>query len=263
MQWLNEMGGLDAFFAKVRSASQRVLITDYDGTLSPFVYDRNRARPYDGVQETLERLAANPNTRVVIVTGRTVEDQRRMMDLRPGAEIWGTHGWERYSGEGRHRVWPIGEEYSRGLENAIAWATREKLLERIETKPATVALHWRSAAGEDRKRIEEITGNRFREIAADSGLLLHEFDGGLELRTPGRDKGVAVKTILSELGPDPAVVYMGDDTTDEDAFKELEGKALRVLIRTTLRETEADLWLRPPREMLRFLERMVEATKET
>lgn len=262
MKWLKQTDGLDAFFEQVHKADHRILITDYDGTLSPFVYDRNRAKPYDGVQNVLERISGNPRTRVVIVTGRTVEDQRRMMDLRPTAEIWGTHGWERFTGEGNHRVWPIAEEYSRGLENAIAWATREKLLDRIETKPATVALHWRSAVGEERKRIEAMTSKKFREISEESGLVLHTFDGGLELRTPGRDKGDAVRTILEELGDAPAVVYMGDDTTDEDAFRELKGKALRVLIRTELRDTEADLWLRPPREMLQFLERWYEATKE-
>lgn len=262
MKWLNDLGGLDAFFEKLHAAEHRVLITDYDGTLSPFVYDRNRAKPYQGVQGILERIASNPGSRVVIVTGRTVEDQRQMMDLRPTAEIWGTHGWERYTGEGNHRVWPIGETYSKGLENAIAWATREKLLTRIETKPATVALHWRSAVGEERKRIESLTRERFQAIAGESGLTLHPFDGGLELRTPGRDKGVAVRTILEELGDNPAVAYLGDDNTDEDAFRALEGKALRVLVRTELRETAADLWLRPPREMIRFLEKWNEASKD-
>ena len=261
MRWLKEMGTLDEFFERVRNADKRVLITDYDGTLAPFVYDRNRAKPYLGVQEVLEKINANPGSRVALVTGRTIEDQRRMMNLRTPTEIWGTHGWERFSADGNHRVWPIGEKHSRGLEEAIGWATREQLLERIETKPATVALHWRAAVGEERERIMKITEEKFTSISEQSGLLLHRFDGGLELRTPGRDKGDAVKMILEELGQgNHAVAYMGDDTTDEDAFRALDGMALRILIRTEQRDTEADLWLRPPREMIRFLERWAEAT---
>lgn len=262
MQWLKEKGNLDDFFEKVRTADNRILITDYDGTLAPFVYDRNRAKPYAGVQDVLERINGNERSRVVIVTGRTIEDQRRIMALRSNAEVWGTHGWERYSPDGSHRVWPIGEAYSAGLESAIAWATREELLERIETKPATVALHWRSAAGDEKQRIQSITEKTFSKIAEESGLLLHRFDGGLELRTPGRDKGNAVKIILEELGQgNHAVAYLGDDATDEDAFAALDGvEALRVLVRTEVRETSADLWLRPPREMIRFLERWADAT---
>ena len=62
---------------------------------------------------------------------------------------------------------------------------------------------------------------RFAEPAARAGLQKLAFDGGLELRAAGSDKGLAVKAMFAELGSEAAVAYLGDDRTDEDAFAAL------------------------------------------
>jgi trehalose-6-phosphatase len=51
------------------------------------------------------------------------------------------------------------------------------------------------------------------------------------------------------------VAYLGDDLTDEDAFRALKGKGLSVLVRKESRTTEADCWLKPPDELLDFLKK--------
>ena len=78
----------------------------------------------------------------------------------------------------------------------------------------------------------------------------------------GRDKGGAVKAILAEMraaGKTPGpVAYLGDDLTDEEAFKAvnaLDETHLSVLVRSKWRETAAEVWVRPPGEVLGFLER--------
>jgi trehalose 6-phosphate phosphatase len=80
------------------------------------------------------------------------------------------------------------------------------------------------------------------------------FDAGVELMTIGRDKGNAVNDILGEVDGSAAVAYLGDDQTDEDAFRALKGKGLAVLIRPEFRPTDADVWLQPPAELIEFLE---------
>ena len=65
--------------------------------------------------------------------------------------------------------------------------------------------------------------------------------------------GDFVKQILNECSRDEVIAYLGDDLTDEDAFKELKDKGLSVLVRKTYRETVADCWLKPPNELLDFL----------
>jgi trehalose-phosphatase len=116
-----------------------------------------------------------------------------------------------------------------------------------------VAFHTR---GLDEARAEEIRGKVsewWKRVGEEKGLALHRFDGGVELRVPGEDKGTAVKTVLDETGSDLSSAYLGDDITDEDAFKAMKGRGLAVLVRTRFRATAADIWLEPPEELLDFL----------
>jgi len=90
-------------------------------------------------------------------------------------------------------------------------------------------------------------------------LTLRSFDGGLELRVPGRDKGSAVREVLAEEGVEAAAAYLGDDLTDEDAFRALQGKGLAALVRPESRPTAADIWLQAPDELILFLDRWLAA----
>jgi trehalose-6-phosphatase len=58
---------------------------------------------------------------------------------------------------------------------------------------------------------------------------------------------------MSEAGPGSAIAYLGDDMTDEDAFAVMKPRGIGVLVRPEFRETAADIWIRPPRELLAFL----------
>ena len=123
----------------------------------------------------------------------------------------------------------------------------------VEEKPGCLAIDWR---GLEDRRVAEIRNRaepQWSAIARRSGLSLVEFDGGLELRVPCRDKGDAVRTICRELGDGVPVAYLGDDLTDEDAFRALQGKGVGVLVRKAFRETAADLWITPPEELVAFL----------
>src|SRR5438270_891959 len=73
-------------------------------------------------------------------------------------------------------------------------------------------------------------------------------------RMPGRDKGDAMRAILMETNPDAAVAYLGDDQTDEDAFRALKGRGLTALVRPESRPTAADIWLQPPQELIEFFD---------
>jgi trehalose-6-phosphatase len=57
------------------------------------------------------------------------------------------------------------------------------------------------------------------------------------------------------MGRETAAAYLGDDATDEDAFKAIRGRGIGVLVRPQFRATAADFWLKPPEELLEFLER--------
>jgi trehalose-phosphatase len=97
-------------------------------------------------------------------------------------------------------------------------------------------------------------------LTRSSRLRIAEFDGGLELRVRSCNKGHVAMEIVREMGDAP-IAYLGDDRTDEDAFRALEGRALTVLVCPELRPTSAELWLRPPEEPLRFLNDWLTATR--
>jgi trehalose-6-phosphatase len=65
--------------------------------------------------------------------------------------------------------------------------------------------------------------------------------------------------VLAETPEDAAVAYLGDDFTDEDAFVAVKPRGLAVLVRPEFRETAADVWIRPPRELIAFLKRWRDA----
>lgn len=257
MELLNENMDIDIFIDRMHSGSGNILLLDYDGTLAPFNEDPGKAFPYTGVTDVLDRLMEVPGLRVVFVTGRWIKGLQPLLNLRKQPEIWGSHGLERLTPDGSYDVAPIGEEALECLVAADEWVDSAGFSGRIERKPGSVALHWRGVDEFVRRQMENAVRSKWDLMAEAWNLQLKEFDGGLELRVPGRNKGDVVNTVCREVGVGVQIAYFGDDFTDEDAFHALKGRGLRVLVRNTLRPTEADLWLKPPGELLDFLERLI------
>ncbi len=256
MQILRSGRDLETFFRSVSGHSgQPLLLLDYDGTLSPFQKDRDKAVPYPGVVDALKALQDIGRTRVVIVSGRSVHDIPRLLQLDPLPEIWGSHGWERQLSDGTYSIAGLSIEARHGLDAAYAAAQEAGGADHCERKPASLALHWRGVDPAEVESYKPATIDRWRAISLEHGLELHEFDGGVELRVPGRDKGFAVKTLLEEMGAETPTAYLGDDATDEDAFAVVGDAGIGVLVRPEYRTTRADVWLRPPEELLSFLHR--------
>ena len=244
----------EVFYQKVKRAGVRVLMLDYDGTLAPFQVQHARASPYAGVRQALSEIMLTGRTRVVIVSGQACDDLSRLLDITPLPELWASHGWERRSAEGAYMLFPVPDSSKRGLALALHQAVEAGFGARSEVKPAGAALHWRGLSLAKAKSLAEWGRARWGTLAHAHGLELHQFNGGMELRVPGRDKGTAVRAILAESPSNAAVAYLGDDLTDEDAFRALPKDALGVLVRREFRPTAATSWIRPPKELLAFLE---------
>jgi trehalose 6-phosphate phosphatase len=245
----------DAFFERLARAPAGVLMLDYDGTLAPFREDPAQAVPYPGVREALARLRDDPGTRLVIVTGRWLESLIPLLSVDPLPELWGSHGRERRLPDGRTQLAALDPAATQALARADDWAPVLKALgARIERKPGSLAVHWR-ARPHARAAIEAALRERLRLELPPDALEWLPFDGGVELRAPGCDKGDAVRTLAAEAPPGTLMAYLGDDLTDEDAFAALREDDLGVLVRPTPRPTRAHVHLRPPHELLAFLAR--------
>jgi trehalose 6-phosphate phosphatase len=248
----------DIFFAQLSDARRRVLLLDYDGTIAPSTVQRNRAFPYPAIPALLACIMSSCRTRVALVSGRAAREIPSLLGLVPQPEIWGTYGIERLYPDGRYHLAHISDDEQSALAEAGAWLQEEGLDRIAELKPGAVAVHWR---GLDPHQVEEIRSKAYRvlsPLAFQSGLLFAEFDGGLELRIRTHNKGDAVRTILSETGDLP-VAYLGNDSADEDAFRALYGRGMPILVRSTYRFTAAQMWLRPPDELVQFLTDWVRA----
>jgi trehalose-phosphatase len=245
---------LDDFFAVLGRSKQAALLLDYDGTLAPFRVERHLATPYAGVRAVLQAIRDRTRTRLVIISGRSLDDLLPLLALVPSPDIWGCHGWERLTSDGRRTLHPLADEQSQALATAWSIIAQRHLQSRCERKPASVALHWRGLPAADAERLAEEIGRCWQPLAAGNALELHPFDGGLELRATGRNKASAVEEVLAGLAPGQPVAFLGDDLTDEDGFRAVCGHGLGILVRAAYRPTAATVHLQPPRELLDFLE---------
>ena len=250
----SKLCSLETYWQLLQNTSQKVLLLDYDGTLAPFQLERNKAFPYPGVREILERIQASGKTRLIIVSGRAVENLLPLLGLKHLPELWGSHGFERQLPDGTRLVQEIDVNCFHNLARAFNWMKEHGYEADCEKKPSSIAFHWRGVELERRQQLEKIVRNAWSPLAKGIDLEIHSFDGGLELRYAGFHKGEVIKQILAECGLDVSMAYLGDDITDEDAFRALKGKGLSVLVREIYRDTLADCWLRPPDELLDFLQ---------
>jgi trehalose 6-phosphate phosphatase len=233
--------GVDDVLTRLRSEPEKAaVLLDVDGTLAPIVARPELAAVPEQTRAQVERLAAR-YALVACVSGRTGEEASRLVGVG-GVVYVGVHGLE---------LAPEAERWRETLRPLASepWPW-------VEDKGLTVAFHWREAEDEERaRRSLELVADRARA----AGLEARWGRKVLELRPPVEaDKGTAVRALLSERRLSRAL-YAGDDTTDLDAFRGLDGLelAVRVAVASSegppaLREA-ADLVVASPAELLDLL----------
>jgi trehalose 6-phosphate phosphatase len=259
---------LEELLQPLRDASERsAVLLDVDGVLAPIVAQPDDAHMPETTRRPLIEVAKRYGV-VACVSGRRASDARRIVALGSIAYL-GSHGSEVL------RPGAIAPELDRELQ---AWTRRvqafaheafgeklRRLRVRLEDKEAIAALHWRGTPDEEDAlaAVEEVA-----EAAEKAGFVAHWGRKVLEIRPPVRiDKGAGIVGLLRDTDL-AAAVYVGDDTTDLDAFRGLSdlqemgrlGYALRVGVRSdespSALQNEADAMVDGPegvRELLRAL----------
>lgn len=214
---LTPIEGLASFWPDLRAAPTAALLLDYDGTLAPFALDRMAAWPLEGVIPALEAIITQADTELLLVSGRPAAEIRRLLGDLPVAVI-GSHGWETAlpGALAVTRALLPAREAELDAAEAIALDLAGPL--RTERKHASVAVHLRADVPDVAAQIERTLRDAWSALAENAAMTIRPFNGGVELRVGGWDKGVAVAEALETLDPDFAV-YLGDDDTDEDAFR--------------------------------------------
>jgi trehalose 6-phosphate phosphatase len=204
-------GALDAALTALAGRRPLLVASDYDGVLAPLVGDPSAAVPEPGVAEVLARLGAVEGVTVALVSGRGVADLQATSGFTGPYRWVGSHGAE-FDG-------PLtGERAERrdALAERLAPLVAATPGARLEVKPASVAVHVREVA--DRAAAAALLDEAGR--TADSSLTMKPGKEVLEIAVTDADKGSAVVRLGRELGV-AAMIYLGDDVTDEDAFRAL------------------------------------------
>lgn len=204
-------------------AGRLVLLLDFDGTLAPIVDRPELARLPERTRRVLEELLARPDVDAAVVSGRGMADARERAGLH-GLPYAGNHGME-IEGPGVRRVHPEAAAARPALE-AVRVRLAGELAEVdgaiVEDKGLTLSIHYRLVA---RARVQAVR-EAVHAAAGSAGDALRVTEGKEVLEVRPRvewDKGRAVEFLLDHFAPAPGVpvLYIGDDTTDEDAFAAL------------------------------------------
>jgi trehalose 6-phosphate phosphatase len=244
------------FWGMIARKARRLLALDYDGTLAPFRVGRMEAFPLDGIVPLLEEISRRPGCSLAVISGRPLADLRRLLLPWRGSMV-GSHGFEEGFPDGRVVVRQPDEAQAKGLAEALEVARGRAPEWRLEVKVSSVALHTRGLPDEDARLVEEEVGARWEEISRRSGLRLAGFNRGLELRARGWDKGRALRELLTREPPGTFPVYIGDDLTDEDAFRAVRSSGVGIKVGDPGPPTEAIAFLPDVRAVRDFLEAWV------
>jgi len=222
---------------KLATADRLLLALDFDGTLAPFVDVPGGARTLPESKAALDRLEHLPNTWVAYVSGRPLSSLQAVTEADEDALLIGSHGVEiRFGRDGVSLDLSDGERQSLERLGEALGALVDSIPDtKLETKPVGFGVHYRLV----RERGPEIVA-RAREAAAavSDALTIRDGKDIIEFSVRESHKGDGVER-LREYTHATAVLFAGDDVTDEDGFSVLRPERGDVGIKVGTGETAA------------------------
>jgi len=243
----------EEIFRRLRERTPAIFL-DYDGTLTPIVDDPAAATLPEQTKRIVKQLAQQYS--VAVISGRDLADVKNMIGISDIAYA-GSHGFDIAGPGGQHRYQERGTDFLPALDRAeteLPTALEDVQGVRIERKRFAIAVHYRQV---DRARLDELE-KRFDEVLSHypdlkktTGKEIFELRPNIDW-----DKGTALLFLLETLyanGERVLPVYIGDDDTDEDAFRAISDRGIGIVVGTEKRPTSAHYALRDPDEVAHFL----------
>jgi trehalose-phosphatase len=255
---------------QLRSASHVLLLLDYDGTLTPIVPRPELADLPPGVRRLLEALARQQRLMLAIISGRALVDIKEKVGI--GNIFYaGNHGLE-IEGPGVSFVSPQAEEFKpvlRRMYQELSQALGAIKGALVEDKGLTLSVHYRQVADDKSKEVRDVFERITGDAAASGKIRITSGKKVYEIRPAvAWDKGKVVKILMERCGGGgqksvPLPVYIGDDLTDEDAFRAIEdyGGGISVFVGGGDSPSSARYFLLSPDEVARFLSLLLEETR--
>lgn len=240
------------------------LFLDFDGTLAPIVDEPDKAAMMPGLRALLQHFAEH--TEVAIVSGRDLQDLEKKVQVTD-LSYAGTHGLQirlKHSSSvheemsldhERRNIANLTKELFRCLHGKFCVTEGKCGGVRIELKDTCVAVHYREA---DHGKVGEILDIVDKIAKPYSSLRQLKSKMAIDIRpNVSWDKGSAVNWLLTNnadrMNADPFPIYIGDDETDQDAFKVVEARGIGVYVGPPDQRGAAEYFLESPEEVLEFL----------
>ena len=246
--------------ARIRAADHVLIASDFDGTLSPIVPHPEDAYILPECADALSQLAELPKYDVAIVSGRALEDVQERAGIS-NLICCGNHGMEivvpgmmiEDDAAGQARL--IMADLRQTLEPAVSQITGAF----VEDKGVSLSVHSRMTPEELESEVRETVRVATETAVAEGKIIVVQGKKVLDIRpAAARDKGAALRFVMDTLqratGTQLFPVYIGDDTTDEDAFREVNlSGGISVLVGEPDRDTAATYRLDSPAGVAAFL----------
>jgi alpha,alpha-trehalase len=235
---------------------------DYDGTLTPIVKNPDQAKLSEAMRDVLVALAGL--VPVAIISGRDRPDVEQLVGIKT-IYYAGSHGFDIAGPDGTKTGPENGKDFLPALDRA-----EKTLRESLETVPGvlverkkfSIAVHYRNVAEGDvpevRSAVQEMKG-AFPELRLSGGKKILELQPAMDWH-----KGKALARLLDTVtpgAPDPVPFYIGDDVTDEDAFRAIRHNGIGIVVMESSRKSDAHYRLRNPDEVERFLRNLAAVRK--
>jgi trehalose 6-phosphate phosphatase len=246
-------------FKKIVQSDAVFLFLDYDGTLVPFKDSPTEVTTPKKIKKVIRQLIRIQKIQVIIVTGRTLVDIKKLLTIS-GLSFIALHGLCIESSDGLRFHWKTAEQ-TQSLIAAIKKNMQRILKEEkgafLEDKGLTIVLHYRLLPKNKVQYLQET----FKNIVdtQDKKRILDVINGAkvIEARPKGWNKGKAIELFLAHYMNTTNIlpIYIGDDITDEDAFRALRKKGLTIHVtHEKKRKTAAGYWVNDPDDVFFFLD---------
>jgi trehalose 6-phosphate phosphatase len=245
-----------AAFEKLLGGRRPIVFLDYDGTLTPIVPRPQDARLDGPMRTRLEELAGLTPT--IILSGRERANVQQMVNLK-SLYYAGSHGFDIEGPTGSSLTHTMGESFVEDIQAACAQL--RPAIENIEgaileNKRYALAVHYRLVDENEVPKLSALidqTAARIPRLRKTGGKKIFELRPAIDW-----DKGKALRWLLEHLnlGKDIFPIYIGDDETDEDAFRELLSFGAGIVVLDESRPTQARFALKNVGEVAEFLLRL-------
>jgi trehalose 6-phosphate phosphatase len=246
-----------------------LLFLDYDGTLAPIAPTPEEAILPRENKLLLERLVKIPSFQLVVISGRALSDVKHMVGVK-GIVYSGNHGWE-IEGVDIHFESLLSPEIS-ALMESIKYELAARLSDIqgafIEDKGVTLSVHYRQVPQDKELLVKRLSHQTWQNYERQNRIRISPGKKVLEVRPPvDWDKGKAALWILRKQeilrGKGQVLpIYIGDDVSDEEAFKALRAQGITILVSEEERSSAAEYRIKGPSQVTEILKHMVEMEYE-